>query len=288
MLYILLSICCSVAVATLLKYLKRFPIALEQIVNFNYLSAIVLSWCLFKPEIQKINFTVLSPIYFASWLLLPAIFIILGLSVKNIGIAKTDIAQRMSLFIPVLAAYFLFHENIKYLKILGLCVGFISIVFTLYKRNKSDEHSNYWLYPLVVFIGFGIIDLLFKQIAVTKEISFTTSLFIVFCGAFAIATCISLFYIISKKSDFQSKSIIWGLFLGVLNFGNIFFYLKAHQVLANNPSTVFASMNFGVIALGSFIGIVVFKEKLSKMNYLGIFMAIIAVIIITFSQVYES
>jgi hypothetical protein len=37
--------------------------------------------------------------------------------------------------------------------------------------------------------------------------------------------------------------------------------LKAHQAFADNPSTVFAAMNMGVIILGSFIGILVLKKK---------------------------
>jgi hypothetical protein len=31
--------------------------------------------------------------------------------------------------------------------------------------------------------------------------------------------------------------------VGAFNFGNILFYLKAHQAFADNPSTVFAAMN---------------------------------------------
>jgi hypothetical protein len=38
--------------------------------------------------------------------------------------------------------------------------------------------------------------------------------------------------------------------VGAFNFGNILFYLKAHQAFADNPSTVFAAMNMGVIILG--------------------------------------
>ena len=40
----------------------------------------------------------------------------------------------------------------------------------------------------------------------------------------------------------------------------------------------------GVIILGSLAGIVLFKEKMSKWNYLGIVLAIISVIIITLAQ----
>jgi len=56
--------------------------------------------------------------------------------------------------------------------------------------------------------------------------------------------------------------------------------------MAQNPSTVFASMNMGVIILGSLIGIFVFKEKLNKLNYWGLFLALAAIILITLSKIY--
>jgi multidrug transporter EmrE-like cation transporter len=42
-------------------------------------------------------------------------------------------------------------------------------------------------------------------------------------------------------------------------------------------------MNMGVIILGSIAGILIFKEKLSKLNYIGIFLAILSIICITLS-----
>jgi multidrug transporter EmrE-like cation transporter len=40
----------------------------------------------------------------------------------------------------------------------------------------------------------------------------------------------------------------------------------------------------GVILLGSCIGILIFKEKVSKLNYLGIAFALLAIVLITLSQ----
>jgi threonine/homoserine efflux transporter RhtA len=72
--------------------------------------------------------------------------------------------------------------------------------------------------------------------------------------------------------------------LGVANFGNILFYLKAHQALSNNPSTVFSAMNIGVIAVGTLVGLVVFKEKLSLLNKAGIVIAVVAIIVISYAK----
>ncbi|MCG2611675.1 EamA/RhaT family transporter [Flavobacterium sp. SM15] len=286
MMYLILSILCSVSVAVLLKYAKRFPIAIEQIVAANYVIALICCFFIFSPDIKIFSNAAPWKIYIPLWILLPTIFLFLAASIKHFGIVKTDIAQRLSLFIPILASYFIFKETIGVLKLIGLLLGFTAIFFTLAKKETKKTNSANWLYPSIVFIGFGVIDILFKQIAATKEIPFTTSLFTVFSGAFIIALSITLFYIIKGKSKFSLMNIRWGILLGFLNFGNIFFYLKAHQAFSENPSTVFAGMNFGVIVLGSFIGVIAFEEKLSKINYIGIALALTAVVIITLSQLY--
>jgi drug/metabolite transporter (DMT)-like permease len=71
--------------------------------------------------------------------------------------------------------------------------------------------------------------------------------------------------------------------LGIANFGNILFYLKAHQAEASRPSLVFSAMNIGVIAAGSLVGLWLFNEKLSRLNKAGIVLAVISILVITYS-----
>ncbi|MDB5016587.1 MAG: EamA-like transporter family protein [Mucilaginibacter sp.] len=282
MLYILLSICCSVTVSILLKLAKRYHIDVYQAITWNYSMAILLSWLFLKPHLQNLGD---APIFTYSvlGLLLPALFVILAVSVKLSGIVRTDIAQRLSLFIPIIASFLLFDEKITGLKLLGIILGFTAIIFSIpwQKNNVSNKGAgNAWLYLLVVFAGMGIIDVLFKQIAAFKPIAYGTSLFIVFVLAFIFALIGLLYQVITKRMRFSWPHILIGWFLGIANFGNILFYLKAHKALANQPSTVFSAMNIGVIVVGALIGLLIFKEKLSRLNKAGIVIAIIAIIVI--------
>jgi len=285
MIYIILSICCSVTVAVLLKLAKRYQISIIQAVTINYLAALSLCFLFFKPDVKLINSTAPWPIYIALAVLLPSIFLFLAASVKNLGIVKTDIAQRLSLFIPILAAYFIFKEDFNNLKIIGLLIGFVAIFLTFLRKSDQEKGSKgSLLFPIMVFVGFGVIDVLFKQIALYKELPYTTSLFTVFCLSFVVSLLIVITMVISGKIKLQLVNVVCGLILGFFNFGNILFYMKAHKALAENPSTVFAAMNLGVIIAGTLIGVIAFKEKLSKLNYAGIILAIAAVIFITLSQ----
>ncbi len=284
MIYILLSVICSVTVAILLKLAKRYQINIIQAVTVNYFTALTLCFLLFKPEVNLITPSAPWPIYIALAILLPSIFLVLAASVKKLGIVKTDVAQRLSLFIPILAAYFIFEEGFNQYKLIGLGLGFLAILLTFIRKSDMEKKSSNWIYPIAVFLGFGIIDVLFKQIALYKTIPYTTSIFTVFTMAFLVSLALVSYFVITKKTKLQLVNLACGLILGLFNFGNILFYMKAHKALSENPSTVFAAMNLGVIVVGSLVGILVFKEKLSKLNYVGIGLALVAVIFITLSQ----
>lgn len=284
MIYIVLSVICSVTVAVLLKLAKRYQINIIQAVTVNYFTALSLCFLFFKPDVRLLTTSAPWPVYITLAVLLPSIFLVLAASVKKLGIVKSDIAQRLSLFIPILAAYFIFKEGFSEYKLIGLTIGFLAIILTFVRKSDQETQSKHWIYPIAVFIGFGVIDILFKQIALYKDLPYTTSLFTIFALAFVVSMVIVIFMVITGKTKLQLVNLACGLILGFFNFGNILFYMKAHKALAANPSTVFAAMNMGVIVVGSLIGIIIFKEKLSKLNYVGIFLALVAVICITLSQ----
>lgn len=282
MLFLILSILCSVTVGVLFKVARRYTISITQIVATNYVLALILCYFFFSPDLATVTAQAPWGIYIPLGILLPSIFLFLAASIQHMGIVKTDAAQRLSLFIPILAAWLIFGEQFNTLKITAFLIAFPALLLILTK--PSDNTENKWVYPAVVLVGFGLIDILFKQIALYTNLPYTTSLFVVFGIAMAIMLVVISVEIRYKKRKLKYQSILFGALVGLFNFGNILFYLKAHQSFAENPSTVFAGMNMGVIIIGSLTGIFVFKEKLSKMNFTGLFLALIAIVLIVMSQ----
>ncbi|MDB5060448.1 MAG: transporter [Mucilaginibacter sp.] len=285
MLYVFLSVCCSVVVSVLLKLARRYSVDIFQAITWNYSMAILLTWFFFRPQLQNLQHTPVT-IFIALGVLLPLVFWIMASSVRVVGIVRTDVAQRLSLFIPILASFLLFKEPLSTLKIIGLAVGFAAILCSIQWQKQTANRkvfSNAWIYLIVVFLGFGVIDVLFKQVAVVKEVAYTTSLFIIYILAFVISFICLLFRVFTRQSRIIWPHMMFGWVLGVANFGNILFYLKAHKSLSTSPSTVFSAMNIGVITLAAIVGLFVFHERLSLLNKIGIGLAIIAIIIITYS-----
>ena len=281
MFYILISVLCSVTVAIIIKLARQRGVNYLQLLVWNYPVALLLTYFVLKPQIIPWTSNLPWNLYLPLGFLLPFIFICLALSIRFGGIVKTEVAQRLSLFIPLIAAYFWMNEQFESKKFIGIAVGLLAIVFSIgWSKNNKSEGKNTWIYPLLVFFGMGIIDIIFKQIALNTQISYMSSLWIVFTLALGFALIFLLYLLFIRKETFDKKSLLYGAILGIFNFGNIVFYMKAHKALPDSPSLVFTGMNIGVIAFGAIAGVLLFKEKLSVYNKIGLFLAIISVLLI--------
>ena len=276
---LIIAVLCSVAVSVLLKVARKRHIEIQQAITFNYIVALSLSWFLLKPDFKGLEFTDFiaqsenTPIFLALGILLPSVFIIMSKAVEFAGIVRSDAAQRLSLFLPILAAFLIFHETLSQSKVVGIVLAFVGLFCLLSKPNQQSAVDFRGVLGLIgVWFGYGIIDILFKQVAKSGG-AFPTTLFI----AFSLAACIMFIYLLFKRTQWNVASFVGGIILGVLNFFNILFYIKAHQSFGSNPTLVFAGMNIGVICLGTITGALIFKEKISKVNWLGIVFSLCAI-----------
>lgn len=276
---LIIAVLCSVAVSVLLKVARKRNIIIQQAIAFNYIVALSLSWFLLKPDFKGLEFTDFiaqsenTPIFLALGILLPSVFIIMSKAVEFAGIVRSDAAQRLSLFLPILAAFLIFHETLSQSKVVGIVLAFVGLFCLLSKPNQQSAVDFRGVLGLIgVWFGYGIIDILFKQVAKSGG-AFPTTLFI----AFSLAACIMFIYLLFKRTQWNVASFVGGIILGVLNFFNILFYIKAHQSFGSNPTLVFAGMNIGVICLGTITGALIFKEKISKVNWLGIVFSLCAI-----------
>jgi drug/metabolite transporter (DMT)-like permease len=277
---LLLSIGCSVAVSVLLKLARSRRFDLGQAIAVNYIAATILTLGLLQPQPQTLlNNPDAWGLLSALGLLLPTVFLVMAMAVRHAGIVLSDAAQRLSLLIPLLAAFLFFNEVLTTQKLLGMALAFAALICLLIKKKSlNPNQSRVFLTPLAligVWLGYGVIDILFKQLARTGS-QFATSLL----GAFVLAGGFMLLILVFKKTPWTARNVIAGLLLGVLNFGNIYFYIRAHQLFPENPSLVFAAMNIGVICTGTLIGAVIFRERLGKVNIIGIALAIAAMLLL--------
>lgn len=281
--WVLLAVACSVLVSVLLKLAPRWRLEVTQMVVWNYVVASLATALLLRPSLAPLAgagvpwFTL-----GALGLLLPSIFLVLAAAIASAGIVRSDAAQRLSLLLPLLAAFLFFGERLTVAKLAGCAVGLVALGAMTWREGGGGGGGGgggrglLWL-P-AVFAGFGIIDILFKRLA-AHGLPLGASLQVVFGLALPVAFAI----VFARRVRLDARSLAAGLLLGLLNFGNILFYLKAHRTLPGSPALVFASMNLGVVALGALVGMVLFRERLSRLNLAGLGLAGFAIAVLAFA-----
>ncbi|QNS14869.1 EamA/RhaT family transporter [Mannheimia bovis] len=281
MLQLILAILCSVTVGVLIKYARQKGIRIDQSIAVNYIVTTTMTFLLLKPDFQGQSITEIMAtnpsayIFVILSITLPTIFLVQAKALEFAGIIRTDAAQRLSLFLPILAAFTIFGEQVTNNKLIALLLAFVALGCLLWKGNQGMEKGGKIaiISLALVWIGYGVNDILFKQIAKSGS-AFPVTLAIAFIGA----GCFMFIYLLLKRTQWHVPSVLTGLLLGVLNFGNILFYIQAHQAMKDDPTLVFTGMNLGVICLGTFVGAFFFKEKIHRVNYLGVAIAIVAII----------
>ncbi len=286
MLYLVISVLCSLAVSVLLKLARTNHIDIRQAIGVNYLAAVGVTAYFFPPNVAA--WSVYLP---KAWLigllgiLLPSVFVLMGRAVAQAGMVKSDAAQRLSLFLPIVAALTLFGEQLTEGRAVGLALAFTALVCLLWKSDdalvrgkgkKQKAAGTPWQQAgllLGVWAGYGVIDILFKQLAKSGG-SFGSQLLLVF----ALSGVLMFGYLFYQGGKWRVANVLAGVLLGLLNFANIFFYIKAHQAFSANPTVVFAGMNMGVITGGTLIGAWLFKEKISAVNWAGVAVALCALV----------
>lgn len=272
------AIACSVAVSILLKLARSHNLQITQSILVNYACASILTLVLLKPDLAVLAEPSIHWLLLISLgVLLPSVFLIMAKAVASAGIALSDAAQRLSLFIPLVMAFLIFAEPLNMSKLAGIALALAALIGLIYQpsghAHKNTKQTTWVL--IGVWLGYGVIDVTFKQLAKTGA-AFSASLL----ASFVLAGGLLWLWLLVRKTKWHPTSLAAGMALGLLNFGNIYAYIRAHQSFPENPTLVFAAMNIGVISLGALIGVALFKEKLHRANVLGIVLAVAAIVLL--------
>lgn len=281
MIYLLLSILSSTAIFVVFKLLNRFKVNTLQVIVVNYITAFICGWLLYDGQIQ------FSAVIQTNWFLAAiglgflfiAIFNVMALTAQKNGLSVASVASKMSVIIPVIFGIYVFNESIGAQKIIGITLALIAVYLTSVKKKDDAVLTQSIYLPIILFIGSGIIDTSANYYAPKNHMPMFLS--IIF-GMAAIIGFIFLSYkSIKLKHHFKFKSIPFGILLGIVNYCSMFFLLKALRVDGYESSSVFTINNVAIVAVSTLIGLLLFKEQISKKNWIGIMIAIASIILVT-------
>jgi drug/metabolite transporter (DMT)-like permease len=284
MIYLLLSILSSSVIFISFKVTERFKANLIKLITVNYLVASILGFSFNRHPISITN--VLTSGWLPYALLIGFAFILMffliGYSTRLSGVAVTSIAGKLSMVIPILFSILYFSEKTTALKISGLVLATIAVVLTTYRPVDKAKNIKLVVLPMAIFLGSGITDSIVKY-AQSYHVPNSMSLLfpaVVFLTALILGLAFILIKSKSVSKNISMAELIGGSVLGIANFGSLYFFILALNNSKLDSSIVFGMNNICIVLFSILIGFVLFKEKFSRVNFVGVFLAVIAILIL--------
>jgi drug/metabolite transporter (DMT)-like permease len=267
------------------KLFQKYEISIFQAIVINYITACLVGF--FGFIIETDVSLIPSKLWFPGTLILGALFIIVfnlaAITTQRSGLSVVSVATKMSVAIPVFFGIILYNESTGSFKILGIILALIAVYLTSIKSQSGITiKKENLIFPLLVFIGSGIIDTLIKYLEVTfvavDEVAlFSTTIFAI---AGTIGISILLVQGIMGKLQIKRKNILAGIILGLPNYFSIYFLVLALRSEGFESSTVFTINNVAIVLFSTLLGILLFKERLIPKNWIGILLAIISILLV--------
>jgi drug/metabolite transporter (DMT)-like permease len=210
-----------------------------------------------------------------------SIFNIMGITAQRNGLSVASVAGKMSVVIPIVFGIIVYNEGVGFVKIIGIVMALIAVYLSSAKSDTNLVKFKNLLFPLLLFIGSGVLDTGLKYVETTSVSNGDEPMFLatIFGCAFILGMFVVITQMINGKFQFHWKNIIGGIVLGVPNYYSMEFLLKAFKTDIES-STLFTINNVGIVILTTVFALVFFKEKLIKKNWIGILLAVISILLV--------
>ena len=315
MLYLLLKVTSAVGMGLVLKRADARSLEHLPLIRTNYAVAAVIGFFASVALGQTRISNQAALLAAGTGVLFVAGLLIWTRAIRAAGLALSVVAMRTAVVIPLLASAIIWHERPAPLELIGSVVALLALSLVLSEvarrkgtgadsTTKTQRHeggdmtelsdnsdrvpspgidapqssivnSSALLWLVLLFIADGLVmipALIFrKELPLTETMPFQT---VIFVSAFSVTTL--LYYL--RRPRLEPEILKWGALLGTANFGNYLFLVLALTVLPG--LVVYPVIAAGEVGLMALAGVVLWKEKVRARSWLGIALAVIAIILI--------
>jgi len=216
-------------------------------------------------------------------------FFLVAHSTRKAGLSVTTVASKMSVIFPIVFSLFIDpSDQLNMMKSAAVVIALIGVVLTVYKPDNGSPEKNVIFIPLLLFVGMGVVDSMVKLAQHQYVSDNETALFsaILFLNAFISGLLVMLLYRKDNRQFLKPKTWVWGVLLGAVNFGSIFFLVRALNYSSAggksmDSSVIFGANNISIVALSVLVGLAIFKEKLKLINWIGVVLSALALLLFT-------
>lgn len=295
MTYFVLGVLSNAILFLAFRTFPIFKIDNLQAIVFNYVVCVITGMLYTGSFNFFSSIDYLSPLGIISILmgfLLMAGFYVASLTSQFIGVSVTSVASKMSMVVPILFSLFFMKidsRDFSIMNYVGMSLAVCSIYLASLRKSVGPQRtmkSKYFiLLPFAVFACGGAIDTIINYSNHTYLNSANQDTFPIILFGFAAFIGIIILAFSGKKLEL--KNVIAGICLGIPNFFALLSIFKALSVFQNNGAVFFPLYNVGIILVSTIGAMIIFKEKLSRINYFGLGLSILALYLLSHQEINE-
>lgn len=289
MIALLLSILSSTAIFVVFKMFPKYNVNTLHAIVINYFVAAICGIILQPTEIEFTKTVAYSwfPFAIALGVLFITVFHLMGVTAQRSGLSVVSVAAKMSVVIPILFGLIYYNESLGIIKLVGILLALAAVYLASIKAKDGLKiKASNFVFPLLVFLGTGIIDTTVKF--VEGEYLGKEDIAIFSATIYAMSALIGVVLVVIKafgdKFQFQFKNILGGIALGIPNYFSIYFLVLALRSGIFESSGIFTLNNVSIVLISTLLGVILFKEKILPKNWIGIALAVLAILLITLGR----
>jgi len=287
MVYLLLSIFCNTAIYIIFKWFELKTVKVLPALVVNYLTAFLIGLIVVPDLSLALKGASELPLWVlggcALGIFFISVFYLVALSTQHAGVSVTTIASKISLALA--AILFVVVDPGEFMtvsKAIAIVLALAGVVCASIKKDGRAFTLRSLGGPLLILLGCTVVDFGIAHFSVYPQNESELALYSCLSfGTAGVGGMIVLVYKVAyQKFAIRSKDVIAGFLLGIVNYGSIYFLVKAYDSQLLPKSAMLPINNLGVVLLGSLGAILLFREKLSTINIAGIALSIIAMVLL--------
>ena len=276
MIFLILAIACSSIISILMRVSSNHIKNKMMMFVTNYLTCLVCS--LFF--IGKIDYSI-SNIAFPLWfgiltgVFYLACFLFMEFNIRKNGVVLTSTFNKLGVLVPIFISIVFFKEIPKVLQIIGIALAIIAIAIINIKKGSNTERSAYLIFLVILLLLGGISDATSTIFEHVGDISYK-GLYLAF--VFLSALICSFILLLIERKSISYKDVLFGIAIGIPNYFSAYFLLNSLQSL--QAVVVYPTYSVATIVIISLFGILVFKEKISSKEAIGILLIVASIVLL--------
>lgn len=201
-----------------------------------------------------------------------AALVLFQVNTRKNGIVFSSVFMKLGLLVPIVVSVVAFREIPTASQIVGFCIAVFAIVLINLKKDGADQSFGFGL--IVMLLLSGLADVMAKIFDVFGPENLS-ALYLFYTFGTAFVLCLGL--VLYKKERPGFREFLYGTLVGIPNFFSAKFLLGA---LTKLPAVVvYPSFSVGTMLIVTLTGVVVFRERLSKVQWIAL-SAIIAALVL--------